>query len=381
MSAPRNQPIYDADEILDGIRDWVTIESPTVHVAGVNRMMDKAEEAMTRLGAQTERQPGIDGYGDIVIGRVAGRRPGPGVLVLGHLDTVHMVGTLDDELPFRRDGDRVYGPGIYDMKGGMFTAYYALRQLLRAGETPELSVTFMFVSDEEVGSPSNQARIEDVAKQHKYVLVPEPAKGGTGMLVTGRYAFLRFVVRVRGKPAHAGSQLTRGRSAIAEMAQQILAIEAMTDRERGITYSVGVVEGGTFVNVVPIACSAEVLCVAPFAEAMDEIRTNMAALAPINPECTVEVEAGPVRPLFEPSEATLALYAEAEKIAGEIGFVPGHGSFGGGSDGNFTGALGLPTLDGLGLMGDGAHTHDEHVLYSSLVPRAKLLAGLFRTLT
>ncbi len=381
MNVPRNQPTYDADEILDGIRDWVTTESPTVHIEGVNRMMDKAEAAMTRLGASIERLPGIDGYGDIVIGRIDGRQPGPGVLVLGHLDTVHMVGTLDDELPFRRDGDRVYGPGIYDMKGGMFTAYYALRQLLRAGETPELPVSFMFVSDEEVGSPSNRVRIEAVAKQHKYVLVPEPAKGETGMLVTGRYAFLRFIVRVCGKPAHAGAQLTRGRSAIAEMAQQILAIEAMTDRERGITYSVGVVEGGTFVNVVPIACSAQVLCVAPFAEAMDEIRANMAALSPINPECTVDVEAGPVRPLFEPSEETLALYAEAEKIAGEIGFVPGHGSFGGGSDGNFTGALGIPTLDGLGLMGDGAHTHEEHVLYSSLVPRAKLLTGLFRTLT
>ena len=377
----RNEPTFDADEILDGIRDWVLTESPTVHVEGVNAMMDKAEEAMARLGAAVERQPGIDGYGDIVVARVPGRREGPGVLVLGHLDTVHMVGTLASELPFRREGDRVYGPGIYDMKGGMFTAYYALRQLLRAGEAPELPVTFMFISDEEVGSPSNRARIEEVAKSHAYVLVPEPAKGETGMLVTGRFAFLRFTVTVRGKPAHAGSQLARGRSAIAEMARQIIAIEGLSDRERGVTYSVGVIAGGTFVNVVPIRCTAQVLAVAPFAAAMDEIRANMAALKAVNPDCTVEVEAGPVRPLFEPSEGTLALYDKAEAIARDIGFVPGHGQFGGGSDGNFTGALGLPTLDGLGLMGDGAHTHEEHVLYSSLVPRAKLLAGLFQTLT
>jgi len=380
VSDGRNEPVFDADEILDGITDWVTTESPTFAPAAVNRMMDKAEDAMERLGAEVERLPGLDGYGDVVLGRVKGRQEGPGILVLGHLDTVHLEGTLESDLPFRREGDRVYGPGIYDMKGGMFTAFYALRQLLRAGELPELPVTFMFISDEEVGTPSNRTRIEEEARKHKLVLVPEPAKGETGMLVTGRFAFLRYTVCVSGKPAHAGSQLARGRSAIAEMARQVVAIEDLTDRERGITYSVGTIEGGTFVNVVPIRCSAQVLCVAPFAEAMDEIRTNMEALAPFNPDCTVTVEPGPVRPLFEPSEETLALYGKAEEIAREIGFTPGHGQFGGGSDGNITGALGVPTLDGMGLMGDGAHTHEEHVLYSSMVPRAKLLAGLFRTL-
>ncbi len=377
----RNEPDFDADEILDGIRDWVLTESPTVDTGGVNTMMDKAEQAMARLGADIERVPGVDGYGDIVIARVKGQQEGPGVLVLGHLDTVHMVGTLDGDLPFRRDGDRIYGPGIYDMKGGMFTACYALRRVLRAGGLPELPVTFMFISDEEVGSPSNRRRIEETASRHKYVLVPEPAKGETGMLVTGRFAFLRFTVTVRGQPSHAGSQLARGRSAIAEMARQIIRIEDMTDPDRGITYSVGVIDGGTFVNVVPITCRAQVLAVAPFAAAIDEIQEKMMSLEAINPDCSLTVEAGPVRPLFEPSEASLELYDRAEVIAREIGFAPGHGQFGGGSDGNFTGALGIPTLDGLGLMGDGAHTHDEHVLYSSFVPRAKLLAGLFRTLT
>jgi glutamate carboxypeptidase len=380
MNAGRNEPQFDAEEIFEGIRDWVLCESPTVHVAGVNAMMDKAEQALARVGATIERQPGRDGFADIVMGRNPGKREGPGILVLGHLDTVHMVGTLDDKLPFRREGDKVYGPGIYDMKGGMFTAWYALAQLLRAGETPELPITFMFISDEEVGSPSTRARIEEVAKAHKVVLVPEPAKGETGRLVTGRYAFLRFTVHVSGKPAHAGSQLARGRSAIAEMARQIIAIEDMTNKETGVTYSVGTIEGGTFVNVVPIECSAQVLAVAPFADAMDEIRANMTALEPFNADCSVTVEPGAVRPLFEASEGTMALYEQAEAIAREIGFVPGHGPSGGGSDGNFTGALGIPTLDGMGLMGDGAHTHEEHVLYSSMVPRAKLMAGLFRTL-
>jgi glutamate carboxypeptidase len=380
MSAGRNEPQFDAEEIFEGIRDWVLCESPTVHVPGVNAMMDKAEQALARVGATIERQPGRDGFADIVTGHIPGKREGPGILVLGHLDTVHMVGTLDDKLPFRREGDKVYGPGIYDMKGGMFTAWYALAQLLRAGETPELPVTFMFISDEEVGSPSTRARIEETARAHKYVLVPEPAKGETGRLVTGRYAFLRFTVHVSGKPAHAGSQLARGRSAIAEMARQIIAIEDMTDKETGVTYSVGTIEGGTFVNVVPIECSAQVLAVAPFAEAMDDIRARMAALKPFNADCSVTVEPGAVRPLFEASEGTMALYEQAEAIAREIGFVPGYGPSGGGSDGNFTGALGIPTLDGMGLMGDGAHTHEEHVLYSSMVPRAKMMAGLFRTL-
>ena len=131
--ASRNEPAFDAEEMFEGLRDWVLTESPTVHVAGVNAMMDKAEAAMARLGASIARQPGIDGYGDIVIASVPGRREGPGVLVLGHLDTVHMTGTLDGPLPFRREGDRIYGPGIYDMKGGMFAATHALAQLLRAG--------------------------------------------------------------------------------------------------------------------------------------------------------------------------------------------------------------------------------------------------------
>jgi glutamate carboxypeptidase len=272
----------------------------------------------------------------------------------------------------------VFGPGIYDMKGGLYTAIYALRQLIRAGSLPRLPVTFMFIPNEEVGSPTTRARIEAAANAHRYVLVPEPAKAGR--LVTGRFAFARFRLHARGRPAHAGATLARGRSAIREMAQQILHIEGMSDPDRGITLSVGVVQGGTFVNVVPIHCRAEVLAVMPTMAAFDATCARMMALQPINPDVTFTVEPGPVRPLFEPNEGTLALYDKAEAIAREIGFVPGHGSYGGGSDGNFTGALGIPTLDGLGLCGDGAHTHDEHILYSSLVPRARLLAGLFQTL-
>ena len=379
MISPRpNRPEYDADEILEGIRTWVFVESPTHFPEGVNRVMELAEREMLSLGAAIERESGGEGYGDLLTARIPGESEGPGVLVLGHLDTVHMVGTLGRELPFRREGDRVYGPGIYDMKGGMYSACYALRQLLRAGSTPKLPVTFMFVPNEEVGSPTTRSRIEAEAKRHHYVLVPEPAKGGK--LVTGRHAIARFRVKVRGRPSHAGSTLSRGRSAIREMAEQILVIEGMSDHEAGVTLSVGIVHGGTFVNVVPIECEAEVLAVLPTPQDIQRISAAMMALEPINPDVGVVVEAGPLRPIFAPHVKVMDLYARAEALARDIGFNPGHGSFGGGSDGNFTGALGLATLDGLGPCGDGAHTHDEYILYSSLVPRARLLAGLLETL-
>ena len=373
-----NTPTFDADEMLEGIRSWVMVESPTTHVEGVNRMVDLVADDMTRLGAAIEREPAGEGYGDVLIARLPGRAEGPGVLVLGHVDTVHGVGTIETDLRWRRDGDKVYGPGIYDMKGGFYAAIYALRQLLRAGGAPGLPVTVMVIPNEEVGSPTTRDRIEAEARRHRYVLVPEPAK--QGRLVTGRFAFARFRLHARGRPAHAGSQLARGRSAIREMAQQIPRIEAMGDPATGVTLSVGTIQGGTFVNVVPIECRAEVLAVMPTQAAFDATCAAMLALGPISPDVAFTVEQGPVRPLFEPNDGVLALYDRAEAIARDIGFVPGHGSFGGGSDGNFTGALGVPTLDGLGLCGDGAHTHEEHVLYSSLVPRARLLAGLLETL-
>ena len=379
MSNPRhNQPEYDADEILEGIRAWVFIESPTNFPEGVNRVMDLAEEEMVSLGAAIERESGGEDFADLLTARIPGESEGPGILVLGHLDTVHAVGTLEGELPFRREGDRVYGPGIYDMKGGMYSASHAMKQLQRAGCTPKLPVTFMFIPNEEVGSPTTRGRIEAEAKRNHYVLVPEPAKGGK--LVTGRHAIARFRVKIRGRPSHAGSTLTRGRSAIREMAEQILAIEGMTDHEAGVTLSVGIVHGGTFVNVVPVECEAEVLAVLPTPEHIESISAEMTALEPINPDVSVVVEAGPLRPIFAPHAKVMDLYARAESLAKNIGFIPGHGSFGGGSDGNFTGALGLATLDGLGPCGDGAHTHDEYILYSSLVPRARLLAGLLETL-
>ncbi len=372
---------FDEEEILTGIMDWAGVESPSHHTPGVNAMMDLADQALGQLGAERNRLEGLDGFGDAVIGRVAGQdgKTGPGILVLSHLDTVHELGTLKTKLPVRRDGERVYGPGILDMKGGARLGIEAMRTLQRNKITPKLPVTFMFTPDEEVGSPSSRVRIEAEAAKHKYVLVAEPLRPW-GDVVTGRHAIQRFFVRTHGAPSHAGLTKAHGRSAIAKMAQVISRIEAMTDYERGTTYSVGTLKGGTFVNVVAISCEAQVLCVAPSDELLEEVRANMRALEGEEDGVRIEVVQSLVRPVAEPHEKTMALYEIARGLAEAIGLEFGHCLSGGGSDGNFTGALGLATLDGLGVAGAGAHTFEEHLLVPSLVPRCRLLAGLLQTL-
>ena len=371
---------FDAEEILAGILRWVEIESPTHDAAAVNRMMDIAIADMAALGARIDRIAGRDGYADVVRATIDGDTDAPGILVLGHLDTVHPVGTRDGALPIRRDGDRVYGPGILDMKGGMYLAAHAVRQVLaaRGGRRLRAKVTFLFIPDEEVGSPSTRKLIEDEARRHDHVLVPEP--GMDGRIVTGRHAFLRYKLHVHGRPAHAGAQYRKGASAIRAMARLIETIEGWSDPERGQTYSVGIVHGGTFVNVVPIACHAEVLCVAPDEEAFADVQRRMASLEAPFPGTRVDVEPGPIRPLFRNPPGTRALWELCSGIARSHGMHVHAGQFGGGSDGNFTGALGIATLDGLGVEGAGPHTHEEHLLVSSLVPRARLFAAMVESL-
>src|ERR1700749_796027 len=279
----------------------------------------------------------------------------------------------------RGEDDRFYGPGAYDMKGGAFLATYALGALLDDGQAPRLPVTFLFIPDEEIGSPTTRALIEAEACHHHYVLVPEPAQDH-GNLITGRWAFQRFVVEARGAPGHAGGAGERGASAIREIAAQIPAIESLTDAERQITVSVGVVSGGTFVNVVPDRCQVEVLAVTATEEDFHGVRGRMRGLRPLTPGIRLEVTPGPVRPLFAPTSEGLALYERARALANRIGFNPGHGTVGGGSNGNFTGALGVPTLDGIGVCGDAFHAAQEPLLVSSLVPRGRLMAELLRSL-
>lgn len=371
----------DAEAMLAGLRRWVEVESPTYDAAAVNRMMDEASRDLAVIGARLERIPGRMGFGDCVRARfphpaLGGGGEAGGILILSHLDTVHPVGTgaPGGPLAFRREGDRAWGPGICDMKGGAFIALAAVQAILAAGARTKLPIGMLLTSDEEVGSPSTRELIEAEAKRHKVVLIPEPARANGGV-VTGRYAIARFALEARGRPSHAGARLAEGRSAIREMAKQILAIEAMTTEDA--TCSVGVIRGGQWVNCVPMLCTAESLSMAKRQADLDALVERMLALRPTEPDVAFTVRRTYTRPVWEPDARVLALHALAERIARAVG-IPAlpHESAGGGSDGNFTGALGIPTLDGLGVQGAGPHTLDEHILVSSLVPRARLLAGL-----
>ncbi|MBT6093697.1 MAG: M20/M25/M40 family metallo-hydrolase, partial [Rhodospirillaceae bacterium] len=315
MSLPPN--MLDAEIIATMIAEWAGVESPSYDVVAVNAMMDLAEAAMHERGAAVERISIGGATGDVVKARFQWDNPAPGILVLGHLDTVHLVGTLGGPLPVRRDGDRLYGPGVLDMKGGMVLALHAFDALIAERERLNLPVTFLFISDEEIGSPATRALIEREAKACKYVLVPEP--GRHHALVTGRHAVLRYKLHLYGKPAHAARPGGSGRSAISAMAQLIQDVEGFSEQENEISYRVGIVEGGTFVNVVATECHAEVLCVAPSDNAFRDIQRRMGSLQSPDPEVRLEVEAGPVRPLFQAHEGTQELFEVAARVAGEIG--------------------------------------------------------------
>jgi glutamate carboxypeptidase len=370
-----NELPFDADRMLAGLRPWVECESPTWDAPAVQRMLDLAASELAAMGATVDSIAGNGGFAGCVRAALPHERPGPGILVMGHLDTVHPIGTLA-ALPFRREGERAYGPGIQDMKGGVYAAFEALRQLQTAGIPTALPVTVLLTPDEEVGSPSTRALIEAEAARHRAVLVPEPAQGDGGV-TTGRYAIARFDLRATGRPSHAGASLAEGRSAIGEMARQILAIEAMTTPD--CTFSVGVVHGGRWVNCVATTCEGEALSMAKRQADLDRGVARMLALSHRGEGLAFEVTRGVTRPVWEPGPATLALYERARAIAAGLGFALSHGSAGGGSDGNFTGAMGIPTLDGLGVEGAGLHTLGEHILVDSLARRGRLLAGLLAT--
>lgn len=374
MTSPLDLP-FDTDEMLAGLKPWIETESPTFDAAAVNRMMDLVQHELAALGAITERIPGRMGLGDSVRATVPHPRAGEGgILLLGHMDTVHPIGTLAS-LPFRREGDVCYGPGLMDMKGGNYVHIDALRKLLAAGVETPLPVTVLFTPDEEIGTPSTRELIETEAKRHKYILVPEPARPDGGAVI-GRYAIARFDLQARGTPSHAGWQLAKGRSAIAKMARAVEHIESMTTED--CTFSVGVFHAGQWVNCVSSICDAEVLTMAKTQALLDEGIERMLALNEPEAEVVMEVRRGVTRPVWEPDQpGTMAMLSLAQEIAGEIGFEISGASAGGGSDGNFTGALGLPTLDSIGVRGADLHTLNEHIQVDSLVERAKLAAALY----
>lgn len=366
---------FDSDAMLDGLRPWVECESPTWDAAAVSRMMALAARDLKDAGATVETIPGSGDFGDSIRASFPHPDQGkPGILVSGHLDTVHPVGTLE-KLPFRREGGRAWGPGIMDMKGGNYAAMEAMRQILKAGLQTPLPVTFLFTPDEEVGTPATRGLIEDEARPHRAVLVPEPARPDGGAVI-GRYAIARFNLLTEGRPSHAGWALKEGRSAIALMARKLLEIEAMTTED--CTFSVGVIHAGQWVNCVSSECRAEALSMAKTEDDLDRGVAAMEALQGEENGVTFTVTRGVTRPVWKPDQpGTMALYDLARGISAQIGFDLSAGSAGGGSDGNFTGAMGIPTLDSIGVRGKGLHTLDEHIEVDSLAERARLMAALF----
>ncbi|AOB33932.1 carboxypeptidase [Bordetella sp. H567] len=369
---------FDNESMLARLREWVECESPSYDGAAVERMMSLAARDMAALGARIEHIPGRQGFGGCVRARMphAGDDDTPGILIAGHLDTVHAAGVLE-RLPWRREGGKCYGPGILDMKGGMFIALEALRQLRDAGIAPRLPVTVLFTSDEEIGSPSTRTLIEREAARHRYVLIPEPARADGG-LVVGRYAIARFNLRATGTPSHAGSQLGQGRSAIRVMAEKIIELEGLTCAD--FTFSVGVINGGKWVNCVPMDCVAEALTMAKTHADLERAIAAARALNFEDANASFKVELSATRPVWETRQGTLDMYELASEQAQQLGFSLSPHVSGGGSDGNFIGALGIPVLDGLGLRGSGMHTLHEHIEESSLVERGRLMAGLIARL-
>src|SRR6266849_9049996 len=368
---------FDSGSILDGIRRWVEIETPTEAPEQVNKLADLVGGGYRDLPATLERVAGRDGCGDHLVARSSWGQDRPGILVLSHLDTVHPMGFIQ-RLPFRIDGDSAFGPGIYDMKGGAYLAYHAFRQICSNGARSPLGVTQLYVSDEEIGSPTSRALIEAEGRNAKYVLVTEPARDG-GKIVTGRKGVARFEIFVHGVPAHAGSRPEDGRSAIRELANVIQTLEGLTDINRGVTVNVGVVRGGTRPNVIPEEAYAEVDLRVPTTADADDLVAKILNLKSRTEGISIRVVGELNRPPYEKGNAGAGLFEHAKTLAAEIGFDLVDTFTGGGSDGNFT-APHTATLDGLGVDGQGAHTHYEQMYISSIEPRVRLLHRLYQTL-
>jgi glutamate carboxypeptidase len=351
----------------------VNLESPSRERPALQACKDELAGRLSGAGAAVEIVAN-DAGGDHVLARFSGRAGLRPALVLGHYDTVWPSGTIR-RLPFRCDDGRAFGPGILDMKASL-AIFLRVVQLIKGGglEAPR-PIWALFTSDEEIGSPTSRSLIESLARECAYVLVLEPARAD-GALKTARKGVGRFRIEILGRAAHAGAAPDEGRNAIVELAHQILRIQDFQDLGKGTTVNVGVVQGGTTANVVPAQASAEIDARVTSQSEAERLIASLESLSPIMPDIRLSVSGCFTRPPMERSPAIAALFEHARAIGSSLGLELSEGSTGGGSDGNFTAALGVPTLDGLGARGGGAHADDEHIIISSLAERAALLAAL-----
>ena len=364
-------------EMVACVREFVLRESPTHGKLACDQLSTYLEVQFVDIGgrAKVHRQDVAGDHLQVDFSGAEGRKP---LLLLGHLDTVYDLGTLQI-MPWREENGKLYGPGVFDMKSGITQMMFALAALRGIRGRLPRPVKVLLVSDEEAGSDSSRAITETLARQCAAVLVCEPSGPG-GALKTARKGVGSFTLKVTGKASHAGLDFERGESAILELAHQIEAISRLTDLERGTTLNVGVIRGGTRGNVV--AAEAEAVVDLRIAHKSDGaiMERKVRGLRPVNKKCKIEIEGGINRPPLERTKDVLALFELARKIAGDLGFALEEIAVGGGSDGNFTAGIGISTLDGLGAVGEGAHAAHESVVAAELPRRAALLAGLIEAI-
>ena len=361
------------DDMTRDLVRLVEFESPSDDKPSLDRLAGHLLAEAQALGADAALLPHPEA-GAILRAHWGAHHTG-GVLLLCHMDTVWDLGTLAQR-PVRIEDGRLYAAGAFDMKGGIVNALWAIRALQVHGLMPERRITLLITADEETGSATSRAVIEAEALAHDAVLVLEPAHPPHGALKTWRKGVGEYRLEVQGVASHAGAAHEEGVNALEELAHQVLAIQALTDYGRGTTVNVGVAGGGTRDNVVPDRAWALIDVRVMNAEEADRLHSSLTSLQPHVKGASVTVTGGMNRPPMERTPGGVALFRRAEAVAAGLGFAVAEVGTGGGSDGNFTAALGVPTLDGLGVTGDGSHAVHEHVILSSLPERAALLAGM-----
>jgi len=367
------------EAILQSIRELVERETKSREESRLNEIASFVSGRLREIGGQVELIP-QNGYGTHLRARFdfGHNRMEQRVLVVGHLDTVWPVGSLE-RLPFRVTPEgRAHGPGIFDMKSGVAILVESLRTIVSQRLATKRPVTILLTCDEEIGSRTSRPLIEEGAKNAAAALILEPPISG-GVVKTGRKGIGSFTVRALGRAAHAGLDPEKGVNAIVELAHQTLRLSALNDYGRGVTVSVGLVEGGSALNVVPACASAKVDVRFWTPEDGENLIAAIRGLTPVTAGAKIEVSGGINRPPMPRSEKNIALYEHARALAAELGFELKDEVVGGGSDGNFIAAMGVPTLDGLGVDGAGAHAEHEHIVIDDIPRRAALLTRLMQT--
>jgi len=361
------------------IRQLVECESPSDDPAAVNRLVELVSDTVAPMARVKTHAGGKFGKHLVCEMQLPGRKKSGQILALGHADTVWPLGTLRT-MPFRAEAGRLWGPGVLDMKAGIAFFVFAARALRQMEIPIKSKVRLQLNSDEEVGSGSSRPLTEKNAAASKTVLVLEPGTGLRGKLKTARKGVGDFTIVVRGKAAHAGVDFAAGASAVLELARQIDHIAGFTNPARGITVNPGVIAGGTRSNVVAAEARAEVDIRVLKLQDAPGLEKKFRSLRPFNERCSLEVSGGLNRPPMERSAGIVKLFRTAQKLARKLGVEVEESLTGGGSDGNFTAALGVPTLDGLGGVGEGAHAANESILVDRMADRTALIARLLAAL-